>query len=189
MKNILLINGHRNIKESLANKAVIEQLKATYPSMVTHDLCNMYPDYNINSKQEQEALKKADIIILQFPFYWYSVPAILKKWIDDVFEFNFAFGPEGDKLEGKDFLISVTVGGPQESYQPLGYNHFTVDELLKPLEQLAYLSKMKFHTPIREHRMVYIPDVYNTEESVLKNATTQAAKVTKKIQSITEATQ
>ncbi|GAL26611.1 NAD(P)H oxidoreductase YRKL [Vibrio variabilis] len=44
---------------------------------------------------------KADVIVLQFPFYWYSMPALLKKWMDDVFSFNFAYGPEGDKLKVK----------------------------------------------------------------------------------------
>ena len=44
----------------------------------------------------QVALVAADTIVFQFPFYWYSVPPLLKEWIDLVLEHGFAYGLEGD---------------------------------------------------------------------------------------------
>lgn len=58
--------------------------------------------------------------MLQLLFYWHSLPALLKKWIDDVLTYDFAYGGEGDKLFGKRFLLSFTIGGPEEAYDPLG---------------------------------------------------------------------
>ncbi|MDN3684446.1 hypothetical protein QW180_15975 [Vibrio sinaloensis] len=36
------------------------------------------------------------------------------------------------------------MGGPAESYDPLGYNHFTVEQLLMPIQQTAYLAGMNY---------------------------------------------
>jgi NAD(P)H dehydrogenase (quinone) len=43
-------------------------------------------------KAEQEKLLWADMLILQFPLWWYSMPAILKGWVDRVYAFGFAYG-------------------------------------------------------------------------------------------------
>ena len=40
---------------------------------------------------EQSKLKEADIVIFQFPMYWFSMPAILKGWIDRIMLEGFAF--------------------------------------------------------------------------------------------------
>src|SRR5437763_2170041 len=42
---------------------------------------------------EQKKLRWSDAVILQFPMWWFSVPAILKGWIDRVFTYEFAHGP------------------------------------------------------------------------------------------------
>jgi len=74
-------------------------------------------------KAEQEKLLWADTLILQFPLWWYSMPAILKGWVDRVYAFGFAYGVGersdthwGDRfgegtLAGKRAMLIVTVGG------------------------------------------------------------------------------
>ena len=166
MSRILIISGHPDLQQSWTNRLIIDTLEQEVSDLNVRRLDQRYPDFNIDVASEQQALLDAEIVVLQFPFYWYSVPALLKQWIDKVFTFNFAYGPEGDKLKGKQFLLSVTVGGPQEAYQPLGYNHFTIEQLLRPLQQTAYLAGMIFQPPLISHRMVYIPGVYNTQEEV-----------------------
>ncbi|MGG7576134.1 NAD(P)H-dependent oxidoreductase [Streptomyces sirii] len=42
---------------------------------------------------EQEKVRWSDAVVLQFPMWWFSVPAILKGWIDRVFTNGFAHGP------------------------------------------------------------------------------------------------
>lgn len=181
MSNVVVISGHPNLEESWTNKVILQQLAQNVESIDVRRLDTLYPDYKIDIEAEQKALVDADIIVLQYPYYWYSVPALLKKWIDDVFAFNFAFGPEGDKLKNKQFILSFTVGGAEESYDPLGYNHFTIEQLAFPLQQLCYLSGMIYQPPVYTHRMVYIPGVYNTQEEVEERARNHADRLLAKI--------
>lgn len=80
---------------------------------------------------EQQKLLEADLIVLQFPLWWYSVPAMLKGWFDRVFASGFGFDvidPEsglprkyGDGvLVGKRALISVSLGEGLRSIAPRG---------------------------------------------------------------------
>ena len=50
-----------------------------------------------------------DVVLFQFPLFWYSTPSILKEWQDLVLEHGFAYGAEGDALDGKRMMIAVTV--------------------------------------------------------------------------------
>ncbi len=170
MSNILVISGHPNLSESNTNQLILESLRNCVENIDIRRLDALYPHYDIDVKAEQQALLAADVIILQFPFYWYSVPALLKKWIDDVFSYDFACGSKGDKLHGKDFILSFTIGGPAESYDPLGYNHFSIEQLVRPLQQTAYLAGMNYHPPVYSHGMVYIPGVYNELADVQNKA-------------------
>ncbi|GAA6167386.1 NAD(P)H-dependent oxidoreductase [Sessilibacter corallicola] len=168
MSRVVVISGHPNLEKSHTNKTILNSLADSSLDIEIRRLDQLYPNYNIDVDAEQKALLEADIIVLQFPFYWYSVPGLLKKWLDDTLSYNFAYGSQGDKLKGKDFILSFTIGGPEESYNPLGYNHFNIEELIKPLEQTAYLTGMNYHPPVYSHRMVYIPGVYNTLENVVQ---------------------
>jgi len=118
----------------------------------------LYPDFRINVEAEQKLVESHDRIVLQFPFYWYSTPPLLKKWLDDVLAFGFAYGPGKLKTEGKELLLCVSVGGPADAYLPGGYNNFTVPELLRPLQQAAFLCKMKYLTPFYAHGAVRMTD-------------------------------
>ncbi|KAB1156463.1 NAD(P)H-dependent oxidoreductase [Tenacibaculum aiptasiae] len=174
---ILMIVAHPNLENSVANKRISEKLPKYIKNLEVRNILELNPDYKINVEAEQQALIEADTVIFQYPFYWYNMPAILKLWFDEVFSYNFAYGAEGNKLKGKNFLQSITIGGPAESYTPLGYNHFKIEEFSKPLEQTAYLAQMNYLPPIYEHGLVYIPGVYNTKEIVEERADKQIEKL------------
>ena len=173
----LVILAHPTLSSSVANSTIVEQFKNAAQDITIRHLDAMYSDYNIDVEAEQQVLLAADNIVFQFPFYWYSCPASLKNWIDKVFSFNFAYGPQGDKLKGKNLIISTTVGGPQDAYKPTGYNHFKITDLLLPLEQTAYLAGLNYIEPIFTHGCVYIPGVYNVKEEVEERARVHAARV------------
>ncbi|GEA60121.1 NAD(P)H-dependent oxidoreductase [Vibrio comitans] len=189
MSKVLVISGHPNLEASYTNKVILEQAEKNVHNVEVRRLDTLYPDYRINIEAEQQALLNADVIVLQFPFYWYSVPALLKKWIDDVFSYNFAYGSKGDKLKGKDFLLSFTIGGPSESYEPLGYNHFSIEQLMMPLQQTAYLAGMNFQKPLYTHGMVFIPGVYNTQEDVETKAMEHANTLVSRIDALVDSTE
>lgn len=90
---------------------------------------------------EQEKLAAADAVIFQFPLWWFSLPAILKGWVDRVFAYGLAYGyrAAGNRyrygeggLAGKRALLSTTVGGPAIEYSPRGING-PLDDLLFPI--------------------------------------------------------
>jgi len=182
MKNTLIVLAHPNFEtRSIANKMIVEAVK-TIPGVRLKDLYRECPSFHFQVEAEQKALLAADSIIFQFPFYWYSMPGILKEWMDQVLTYGFAYGSTGDKLKGKAFVASVTIGGPEDSYRPDGYNHFPVADLLKPLEQMTNLTGMVHHPPIVSHGMIYIPGVYNTKEEVEQRARDHARRLTEYIQ-------
>jgi putative NADPH-quinone reductase len=145
--------------------------------MKIKDLYREYPSFKFNIEMEQSALIDAESIIFQFPFYWYSVPGILKEWLDQVFTYGFAFGSTGDKLKGKQFIVSTTIGGPADAYQAGGFNNFPINDLLKPLQQMANLTGRQYNSPLISHNMIYIPGVYNRKEEVEQRARTHAQQL------------
>jgi NAD(P)H dehydrogenase (quinone) len=75
---------------------------------------------------EMDKLLAADFLLLQFPFWWYSVPAILKGWIDRVFAYGVAydFGRTWDRgvFTGRRAMLSFTTSAPPTSSWPDGRN-------------------------------------------------------------------
>ena len=173
----LVVLAHPDLKgRSIANRIIVERVRPL-PQVTIKNLHQEYPTFRFGVAAEQEALRGADSVIFQFPFYWYSVPGILKEWMDQVLTYGFAYGSTGDKLRGKDFLVSTTVGGPADAYCEGGYNNFTMDELLKPLRQMCNLTGMRYNRPIVSHGMIFIPGVYNTLEAVEERAREHAERL------------
>lgn len=74
---------------------------------------------------EQARIDRADLLILIFPVYWWSMPAILKGWIDRVFTNGWAFNAEGQettRLLDRLLVQTVAIGGAtQHTYDKRGY--------------------------------------------------------------------
>jgi len=112
----LVIVTHPNIKDSNINKTWLSEIKK-YPSdFHIHSIYDQYPDLIFDVSKEQELLSKYNEIIFQFPLHWFSTPYALKKYIDDVLTYGWAFGPGGDKLKGKKIGFAISTGGAKESY-------------------------------------------------------------------------
>ena len=94
---------------------------------------------------EQEKLLWADAVIFQFPLWWYSMPAILKGWVERVFAYGFAYGVGrhdgehwGDRfgegrLLGRRAMLSLTIGGREPHYSTRGVNG-ALDDVLWPIQ-------------------------------------------------------
>ncbi|XP_040105363.1 ribosyldihydronicotinamide dehydrogenase [quinone] isoform X2 [Oryx dammah] len=76
--------------------------------------------------EEQKKLQEADLVIFQFPLYWFSVPAVLKGWMDRVlcqgFAFDFPGSYDDGFLKGKLAILSLTTGGTASMYSKTGVN-------------------------------------------------------------------
>lgn len=111
------------------------------------DLYAEYPRHDIDVAREQQRLIDHDVIIFQFPLYWYSTPSLLKEWQDLVLQHGFAYGHEGNRLAGKTMMLAITAGASREAYSEDGFQHYSLRTFLTPLEQTARLCKMRFATP------------------------------------------
>jgi NAD(P)H dehydrogenase (quinone) len=82
---------------------------------------------------EQDKLTRADFLILQYPMWWFSMPAVLKGWADRVFTRGYAYLPgrkyDTGMLAGKLAMVSVTTGTSAETYQPDGIDGALLDVL------------------------------------------------------------
>ncbi|WP_214742103.1 NAD(P)H-dependent oxidoreductase [Exiguobacterium sp. s48] len=145
----LVILVHPNLETSRVNKAWKEALEQ-HDDVTVHDLYATYPDFKIDVAREQQLLLSHDLIVFQFPFYWYSSPALLKEWQDVVLSYGWAYGQSGTQLHGKEFVLAVSTGGPADAYRPDGYNRFTMEELLSPFRAIANLTGMTYLPPYIE---------------------------------------
>jgi NAD(P)H dehydrogenase (quinone) len=106
----------------------------------------------------------AEMLILQFPLWWFAMPAILKGWVDRVYACGFAYGVGehsdkrwGDRygegrLAGKRAMLIVTTGGWQEHYGPRGVNG-PIDDLLFPINHgILYYPGYTVLPPFVVHR-------------------------------------
>jgi glutathione-regulated potassium-efflux system ancillary protein KefG len=147
---ILVLFAHPALQKSRVNIQLLKAI-ADLDSVTINDLYEEYPDLHINVAREQQLLIDHDVIVFQHPFFWYSSPAILKKWQDLVLEYGFAYGHEGKALRGKKFLSAISTGGTREAYCREGENYYTIRELLVPFEQTARLCGMDYLPPFVTH--------------------------------------
>jgi glutathione-regulated potassium-efflux system ancillary protein KefG len=150
MASILVLFAHPVLERSRVNRRLLDAVRSL-EGVDVHDLYEAYPTLAIDVAREQKLLLEHDIIVFQHPFYWYSVPAILKEWQDLVLEHGWAYGVRGHALDGKITFNVITTGGPAGAYRHEGHNRFTLRELLAPWDQTAHLCRMRFLAPLAVH--------------------------------------
>ena len=101
--------------------------------IIVRDEYAEYPNFSVNADTEHELLEAADRVILQFPFYWYSSPALLKEWEDEVITAGWAYAG-AHALKGKELKLVVTTGSDAAKYRKDGEYSHTMEELLSPFE-------------------------------------------------------
>ena len=85
---------------------------------------------------ELEKLDACDVLIFQFPLWWFGLPAILKGWADRVLVMGRVYGLgkfyDNGTFQGKRAMVSVTTGGPETMYRPDGLNG-DIHQILFPI--------------------------------------------------------
>jgi glutathione-regulated potassium-efflux system ancillary protein KefF len=152
MADILVIAAHPQLDHSRATRTMMEAAARLDPARVAvRDLYALYPDYFIDVAAEQALLAQARLLVWLHPVHWYSMPPLLKLWLDEVFAFGWAYGPGGRALAGKQLWLAASTGGPEASYQPDGYNRYFFDAFMHPNEQTAALCGMRWLPPLVLH--------------------------------------
>ena len=127
------------------------------------DMYQLYPNFDIDVKTEQKILEVSDRIVLQFPIYWYQTPALMKQWFDVVFEYGWAYGSTGTALQGKEVMLVAGFGAGQDDYTRNGRFHVTIEEILKPITTIQYLTGLTFLEPL------IITGTLNMDQELLSN--------------------
>jgi NAD(P)H dehydrogenase (quinone) len=87
---------------------------------------------------ELRKMEACDLMIWQFPLWWFGLPGILKGWADRVFAMGRTYGGErfyeNGVFKGKRALLSVTTGGPEAVYQKGGWNG-DIHAILRPIQR------------------------------------------------------
>lgn len=148
--DLLLVLAHPALERSRANRALAKAAKGL-SGVTFKDLYEAYPDFVVDIETEQADLIAHDVVALQFPLFWYSTPALMKEWLDLVWLHGFAYGEGGEALKGKRLFVACTTGASAKAYHAHGYNRFSMDEFLRPLEQTAHLCGMEWETPFVVH--------------------------------------
>ena len=143
---VYVLAAHPNLRESRVNG----RLQDTARSLAGVDVNDLYTssgDYEFDVPREQARAEAAQLIVLLHPIQWYSMPALMKLWFDEVLTFGWAYGT-GTALRGKDLWLVATTGGSEGSYHPQDYNRYFFDAFLPPYEQTAALCGMRFLPPM-----------------------------------------
>jgi glutathione-regulated potassium-efflux system ancillary protein KefF len=143
---VYVLAAHPNLRESRVNRR-LQDAARDLPGVDLNDLYSSSPDYDFDVPREQARAAAAQLIVLLHPIQWYSMPALMKLWFDDVLSFGWAYGG-GTALRGKDLWLVATTGGSQASYHPQDYNRYFFDAFLPPYEQTAALCGMRFLPPM-----------------------------------------
>jgi glutathione-regulated potassium-efflux system ancillary protein KefF len=147
---VYVLAAHPNWRESRVTRQLFDEARGV-PGVQVQDLYGRYPDYDIDVPAEQRQVEAADLLVLLHPIQWYSMPALMKLWLDEVLRYGWAYGRSGTALHGKDLWLVASTGGPEGSYHPQGYNRYFFDAFLPPYEQTAVLCGMRFLPPLLLH--------------------------------------
>ena len=153
----LLIAGHPDLSRSVANATILEEVAATLPDITIRKLCETAPGGTFDIAAEQAALADADLIVWQFPFHWYALPWLMKKWLDEVFVHGFAHGT-GAKLAGKKLLVSFTTGAPEAAYTGKPGSVGDIRELTAVFDSIAKVCGLNYLGAIWVNGMSYASD-------------------------------
>jgi NAD(P)H dehydrogenase (quinone) len=124
------VSGRHNfitVKDPDYFKQQIEEMNATEAYGFADDI-----------EGEIQKIEWCDLMIWQFPLWWFGVPGILKGWVDRVFAMGRTYG--GDRIygngvfRGKRAMLSLTTGGPDPAYVKGGFNG-DIEAILRPIQR------------------------------------------------------
>jgi NAD(P)H dehydrogenase (quinone) len=124
------VSDRRNFtttKDATFFKQQIEEMHAT-------EVGGFAPDVEAELKK----MEACDLMIWQFPLWWFGLPGIMKGWVDRVFAMGRTYGGErfyeNGVFQKKRALLSLTTGGPEAVYDKGGWNG-DIQAILRPIQR------------------------------------------------------
>ncbi len=145
------VSGRKNfttMKDPSYLKLQIEEMNA-----------NELGGFSDEIEAEIRKIEWCDLMIWQFPLWWFGMPAMLKGWVDRVFAMGRIYG--GGRIygtgvfHGKRAMLSLTTGGSEGGYQKGGFNG-DIAGILRPIHRgmlqfvgFEVLAPHIVHNPVR----------------------------------------
>lgn len=142
---VLVVLAHPAMEKSRVNAPMAARARST-PKVTVHDLYETYPDFFIDKAREQALIVEHDVLVLQYPLYWYSPPALMKEWLDIVFEHGFAYGRAARGLVGRTLVTAWTAGSAREEFID-GAQRSLLPSITEPMAATARYCGMHYLPP------------------------------------------
>jgi len=124
------VSGRHNfitVKDPDYFKQQIEEMHATEAYGFADDI-----------EAEIQKMEWCDLMIWQFPLWWFGLPGILKGWVDRVFAMGRTYGGQriyaNGAFKGKRAMLALTTGGPMAAYVKGGFNG-DINAILRPVHR------------------------------------------------------
>ena len=150
MARIALIYSHPYPNRSHAGRALLGAV-SNLEGLKVRSLYERYPDFSIDVAKEQALLREAELVVWQYPVFWYGPPPLMSLWFEKVLARGWAYGKGGDALRGKSCLWVPTTGGDDNAYREGGMHGHSFDKFIPPVEQTARFCGMSWLTPLILH--------------------------------------
>ncbi|RYF48080.1 MAG: flavodoxin family protein [Cytophagaceae bacterium] len=148
MKTLVIVS-HPYPEQSHVVK-VLQQTVEQLPGFTVRNLESLYGNdpKAFDVVAEQAASDAADRIVFLFPIHWFNLTPMLKAYLNEVWTYGWAFGPEGTALQGKELVVVTTAGAAEQTYSPSGLIRSTMDDVLTPLKASALYVGMDYSRPL-----------------------------------------
>jgi putative NADPH-quinone reductase len=90
-------------------------------------------------------LAAADTVLVVFPVWWFGLPALLKGWIDRVWNYGFAYGRGTPRLAGKRMLWVGLTGYSAEHFAAGGWDELLTRQLAEGISGFCGISDAAVH--------------------------------------------
>lgn len=144
---VLIVYAHPASHLSRVNRRLADAARAM-EGVELLDLYDTYPDFFIDVAAEQARLERAAAVVFVHPIQWYSMPALLKEWLDVVLKPGWAYGKEGQALLGKPYWLAATAGSAEPTYAAGELHGRPFDDYLPQFRQTAALCGMPWEEPL-----------------------------------------
>jgi len=148
MKTLVVIS-HPTPEQSVAINA-LQQVAEGMDSVTVRHLDTLYGNDmgNFDIAAEQQVHEAADRIVYLYPTHWFNTTPMLKAYLNQIWAYGWAFGPNGTALKDKELQIVTTAGASEFTYSAEGVIRSTMDEVLSPMKASALYVGMKYNAPL-----------------------------------------
>ncbi len=148
--------GHTDLNNSVANVTIASELARIAPGIGQDILAERYPDGRIDADAERARMEAADIIIVQYPLFWFGQPSLLQRWQEQVFVHGWSHGSTGNALRGKKLLLGITTGAPEAAYTVKDGQGHSLDEYALPWKVTCGFTGMEYAGLVATYGVSYL---------------------------------